>query len=287
MNSEIKIQNSPSALWASLRVHWVILRTALEERLVYRGDFMFATLVRFLPIVTQIFLWGAIYDVTTRGTEVRLNGYTYSEMVAYYLLTMLGRAFSSMPGLSRDLALEIREGTLKRYLTQPVDMLAFFFWSRVAHKLVYYLIATVPFAIVFVLCRSYFQHAPTTLEWAALFASLILAFLLGFLMEALVGLVGFWMLEINSLSFTFMMLSYFLSGHMLPIDWLPGPVAQVVGFLPFQYLAYFPSAILLGKFTPTGLGLHLLVAATWTLALWGLTRLVFRSGLRRYGAYGG
>ena len=40
---------------------WTILRIALEERLVYRGDFALGTLMRFLPIVTQIFLWYAIF----------------------------------------------------------------------------------------------------------------------------------------------------------------------------------------------------------------------------------
>ena len=33
----------------------------LEERLVYRGDFALGTLMRFLPIVTQIFLWRAVF----------------------------------------------------------------------------------------------------------------------------------------------------------------------------------------------------------------------------------
>ena len=46
---------------AHARVNWIILKTCLEERFVYRADFIFATLVRFLPIVTQIFLWRAIY----------------------------------------------------------------------------------------------------------------------------------------------------------------------------------------------------------------------------------
>lgn len=46
----------------SLRTKWFILRTSIDERLAYRGDFAFATLVRFLPIVTQVFLWGAIYQ---------------------------------------------------------------------------------------------------------------------------------------------------------------------------------------------------------------------------------
>ena len=45
----------------NLRIHWTILKTSMEERLVYRGDFAFGTLVRFLPIVTQIFLWGDLH----------------------------------------------------------------------------------------------------------------------------------------------------------------------------------------------------------------------------------
>ncbi len=41
---------------------WTILRISLEERLVYRGDFALGTLMRFLPLVTQVFFWGAIFD---------------------------------------------------------------------------------------------------------------------------------------------------------------------------------------------------------------------------------
>ncbi len=49
---------------ARLRIKWVVLRTAIEERLAYRGDFVFSTLVRFLPIVTQLFMWNSIYGET-------------------------------------------------------------------------------------------------------------------------------------------------------------------------------------------------------------------------------
>ena len=267
------------------RTNWVILKIAIEERLMYRGDFIFSTFVRFLPIVTQICLWGAIYGAASQNRQIL--GYSYRDMVAYYLLTMLGRAFSSMPGLSRDIAQQIRDGSLKRYLTQPIDLLSFFFWSRVAHKLVYYVMAAVPFGVVFWLCGNFFEHRPTGLEWLGLVLGLTLSFLIGFLLEALVGLVGFWLLDIGSLSFIFMMLSYFLSGHMLPLDWLPGGLGKMVSYLPFQYLAYFPAAVLLGKFSPSELIVHLLVATAWSLFLWYLCRVTFRCGLRQYGAYGG
>jgi ABC-2 type transport system permease protein len=98
--------------------------------LAYRGDFALATLVRFLPIVTQIFLWGAIYGAFSDKPRGNLYGYSYGDMVAYSLLVMLGRAFSSMPGLTGGIARDIRDGTIKKFLTQPVDMFDYLFWHR-------------------------------------------------------------------------------------------------------------------------------------------------------------
>ena len=132
---------------------------------------------RFLPIVTQVFLWGAIYGVARGGShgEERLNGYAYRDMVAYYLLAMLGRAFSSMPGLSTGIANDVRDGSIKKYLTQPVDMLSYLFCARVAHKLVYYLVAAAPFAFVFWCFRGFFEHRPDALTWLAFVVALVVA----------------------------------------------------------------------------------------------------------------
>ncbi|MEX0718910.1 MAG: ABC-2 family transporter protein [Planctomycetaceae bacterium] len=269
---------------AALRTNWFILRTSLEERLVYRGDFAFATLLRFLPIVTQIFLWGAIFASTTQET---LNSYTYADMVAYYLLAMVGRAFSSMPGLASGIARDVRDGTVKKYLTQPIDMLGYLFWHRVAHKLVYYAVAAGPFALVFWLCRGYFDGWPAAHVIIAWVASLLLAFLIGFLMEALIGLIAFWFLEVSSLLFIYMMFNYFLSGHMIPLDWLPAPISDWVQFLPFKYLAYFPAAVMLGRYTPIELAWELAIAVGWVAALLLANRVAFARGVRRYGAFGG
>ena len=65
-----------------------------------------------------------------------------------------------MPGLASGIARDIREGTVKKYLIQPIDMLGFLLLYRVAHKLVYYAVAAVPFALVFYLCRGYFPGWP-------------------------------------------------------------------------------------------------------------------------------
>ncbi len=273
-------------LW-TLRVQWVILRTCIEERLVYRADFALGTLFRFLPIVTTIYLWGAIFAVDQPGPPRTIQNYQYGDMVAYYLVAMLARAFSSMPGLSSGIARDVRDGSIKKYLTQPIDMLGYLFWYRVAHKLVYYAVATGPFLLVFWLCRSYFPGWPDGFTLLAFAASLVMAFLVGFLLETLLGLISFWFLEVSSLMFIYMMINYLLSGHMIPLDFLPPELAVVVDYLPFKYLAYVPPAILLGKYPVDQLGHVLAVEALWVLGLLVACRVAFARGVRRYSAFGG
>ena len=278
------------SLKSSLAIRWYILKTSLAERMAYRGDFALGTLMRFLPIITQIFLWWAIFQSMnpTNPNEAHLNGYSFQDMVAYYLLTMVGRAFSSMPGLSSNVATKIRDGEIKKFLVQPVDLISFLFWSRVAHKIAYYTVATLPFALVFFLCRSYFSNGfPDLITFGAFVASLLLSFALGFYLEACIGLVGFWMLEVSSLLFVYMLFQFFLSGHMFPLDILPEPWATIVGYLPIKYLAYFPAAVFLGKITGIPLAIDMGMLVLWTVFFFGLSRLAYHAGLKRYSGFGG
>jgi ABC-2 type transport system permease protein len=268
---------------AAVRLKWLVLRTAIEERLVYRGDFAFSTLVRFLPIVTQIFLWNAIYQ---DDPDRALRGYRFGDMVSYYLLVMLARAFSSMPGLSTGIATSIADGSIRKYLIQPVDLLDHLFWHRVAHKLVYYAVACGPFALVFWLCRDWLPGWPAWPVLLAFVASLLMGFVIGFLIEAWIGLVAFWFLEVSSLIFIYMMLSYFLSGHMIPLEYLTSwlPFAE---FLPFRFLAYTPAAILLGRIPEVALWGELQLQFAWIVFLLVLNRVTFTLGVRRYSSWGG
>ncbi len=276
-------------LWDRFSCGWTIFRIALEERLAYRGDFALGTLMRFLPVVTQIFLWWAIFDSVQGGaTDGRMAGYSFHDMIAYYLLSMLGRAFSSMPGLASHVAKQIRDGDIKKYLIQPIDMLNFLLLARTAHKVAYYTVATLPFALVFYLCRGYFaQGWPDPTVLIAFAISLVLSVLLGFMLDLCIVLIGFWFLEVSSLLFVYMLLNFFLSGHMFPLDLLPSPWNGLVEYLPFKYLAYFPAAVFLGKIPQDRLWQEIGIELAWLVALVALCRLLYSAGLRRYGGYGG
>ncbi|MCO8123798.1 ABC-2 family transporter protein [Stieleria sp. TO1_6] len=269
----------------------MILKTSLGERLVYRGDFALGTLMRFMPIITQIFLWYAVYDsigAAEGDNPAEIGGFRFRDMVAYYLLTMIARAFSSMPGLASGIAQQIRDGEVKRYLIQPIDLVTFLLLTRVAHKLAYYVIAVAPFALVFFLARDYFVDGwPSLPVFLAFCASLIMGFLIGFFLEAAIGMIGFWFLEVSSLLFVIMLFSFFLSGHMFPLTMLPEEFLWFVNFLPFKYLAYFPAAIFLGKIPEDQLAMEMWIEVAWLVFFIILCRVAYARGVKRYSGFGG
>jgi ABC-2 type transport system permease protein len=275
-----------------LRAWWTMLVICLEERLAYRGDFILGTAMRFLPIVTQVFLWSAVFAATTRSD---IAGYSRTDIVAYYLLTMVTRAFSSMPGLAGGIARSVRDGSIKKYLVQPVDYVSFLLAARIAHKLVYYAVALIPFGVVFIICRGYFPPVPDAATIAVFTLSLVLSFLLGFFMEATLGMLGFWFLEVSSIIFAYMLVQYLLSGHMFPLDMLAGvptglvgvSVADVVRWLPFEYTAYFPAAVWLGKIRGAELARSLAIEVAWVVVMAVACRVAWWRGTRRYSAFGG
>jgi ABC-2 type transport system permease protein len=268
----------------SLQKYFNIYRASLVERLAYRGDFLLGTVLRFLPMVTTILLWEAVFA----GAETDdIAGFTRRQMIAYQLLIHISRMFSSMPGLAAGITRDIRDGSLKKYLLQPLDMISFLVCYRAAHKCAYIATSFIPYAILFAICYRYFDPPRDWTTMAGYVTALFLSFLIGFYFETCIGMMGFWFLEVTSLLWIIATLNYFVSGQMLPLDLLPSTWQWVLKALPFQYLAYFPAVVFLGKRTGAELVEGLLFELTWVIALLLIARWLYRRGLRRYSAFGG
>jgi ABC-2 type transport system permease protein len=266
------------------RKYFRIFKASLIERMVYRADFLLGTVLRFLPMITTILLWQAIYKGSGKD---ELAGFSFHEMIAYLLLVHISRMFSSMPGLAVSIARDIRDGSLKKYLVQPLHMLGYLTAYRLAHKAAYISMSAVPYGLLFLLCHEYFDVFPRPEILAGYVISLVLAFFIGFYFEATIGMIGFWFLEVTSFLYVINTLNFFVSGHMFPIDLLPAPWPSVLKLLPFQYLAFFPAMVFLGKIKGMALVYGLLAELGWAVALVVLANVLYRLGLRRYSAYGG
>jgi len=157
------------------------------------------------------------------GSGRQIVGYSYHDIIAYYLLTIDQPGVFQHAGAGGGIARDIRDGTVKK-VSHPADR----------HAGVLTALPCGPQAGLLhpwrrrrsrwcsTCARGYFAGWPDAPTLMACLASLVMSFLLGFFLEATLGMLGFWLLEVNSLLFVYMLLSFFFSGHMFPIDMLPG-----------------------------------------------------------------
>ena len=136
------------------------------------------------------------------------------------------------------------------------------------------------YALLFFLCRDFFPGWPDAPTFAAYAISLLLGFLIGFFFECCLGTIAFWFLEVSSFLYVINTLNFFISGHMFPLDFLGPFWVTLFKCLPFQYLAYFPAAVFLGKIQGEALVQGLLIELEWAVALVLLARWLYGRGLR-------
>ena len=130
----------------SFHKYWVILSTRTQEDMAYRANYVFGAIFRFLPLVTMVFLWWAVYKSRAEsGGPTTIGGMTFEDMVVYNALMYIARGFSSVPGTMSDISKDIKDGLLNRYLIKPLNYLWYQVMYRLAHKLVFWYIALLTF----------------------------------------------------------------------------------------------------------------------------------------------
>ena len=119
-----------------------------------------------------------------------------------------------------------------------------------------------------------------------------MGFLIGFFLEASIGMIGFWFLRgQHRCCLSLMLFSFFLSGHMFPLDDVaPESVESVVQFLAVQVLGILSGGNLSGqRFRKTRLcRSRSAIEAAWLTVLYRpLSMWHLRRGVKRYSGFGG
>lgn len=117
--------------------------------------------------------------------------------------------------------------------------------------------------------------------------SIILAVLLYFFLNFLIGLVGFWSPEVWGPRFILGIVLSFFAGGLFPLDIFPKPIFDFFQILPFSYLLFFPLKIYLGQLSLSQIFAGLFISAAWVIFLYLIVKITWGKGLRIYSAEGG
>lgn len=262
---------------AVLRALPDLFRVGFAGIVAYRAEMTIWILTATLPLI-MLALWNAV------AAEGPVAGFDQVEIARYFAATLLVRQLTSV-WLVWEMNYEIRSGRLSQKLLKPM------------HPLIQYaveMITSVPFRAVILtpllaallLWRPELWKTPTPTA-AALFAvSLVFAWSINFLVQAVFATLSFWLDKTDGLFGVWFAAWSLLSGYIAPLDTFPGWARDVLVVLPFRGMLGLPVEILGSFLSPADALPQIGLQVFWIAVMGFLLATLWSAGIRRYGAFG-
>lgn len=261
-----------------MKKYWTVFRINWQNALQYRGPALISILGNLLHISVLLYLWNAIY----KG-EQSLGDYSLSDLMTYYVLQLMINSMV-LSYISWDIGNDIREGSFSNFLVKPLNYFHYWFTINLSGKLfegLMILVVGILLSFVLIACIS----VPTSILSLGYFIlAMILGGILAFEFDFLIGILAFWIVQINSFKYMLQYSMFFMAGALLPLDLFPQLFQNVANALPFRFLVFFPIQIFLEKESEPLQGF--LIAMVWIIVLYFLLQLMLRRGITRYEAVG-
>ena len=262
----------------AVRAFPALLRVGFADALAYRAEFLVWVLAYTMPII-MLALWTAV------AREAPVGRFGEREFQAYFLATLVVR-LSSGAWVVWEMNTEVRQGTLQTRLLRPVHPLVAYLAENVA-ALPMRLAMAVPIAALFVALLGPLGVTHDPVQAALVPLTLAGAFLLTFLPMACIGTLALFWESSLAVYDVWLGLYTVLSGYVMPLELFPGQLGRVVGYLPFRHSLAFPVENMLGLISRQQMLRDLLLQWCWVALFALLASLLWRVGMRRFGAYGG
>jgi ABC-2 type transport system permease protein len=181
---------------------------------------------------------------------------------------------------------QINNGTLSNFLIRPISYMKYWFARDLGDKAMNLVFSVVEITLLIIIFKPnlFIQNQPQYIAIA--FVSALISMTMYFYFNYLLGLLGFWSNEIWGPRFIFWILLNFFAGSLFPLDILPNTIFNILKFLPFTYLLYFPLKIYLGQLETYAIIEGLIISILWTFILYFVVKLTWNKGLKVYGAEG-
>lgn len=266
------------ALARAILAYPAMLRAGFASAVAYRAELVVWMLTTTMPLVS-LSLWSAVAE------NGQVGRYGQRDFAVYFMAVLLVRQLTSS-WIVWELNYEIRQGVLQQRLLKPIHP----FWVYSAANLGALPLRVVLSAPLVAISAIFFEALPLPHTLGGIFAfcvALTQAWLINFFVMALVGGLAFF-IESSLGVFEFYLLAFvLLSGYIVPLDLFPEGIRRVAVWLPFRFTVAFPVEIATGTLAEGTVGPLLAVQAAYVLATGLGAWAVFRTGVRRFGAFGG
>jgi ABC-2 type transport system permease protein len=257
----------------------VLFEVWFGQMSAYRAEIVIWMLTGSVPLI-MLAVW--IGKAQAGGGAV--GDFTPQRFAAYFLAAWMSQQLI-VAWVSWELDFQIRQGSLSPKLLRPINV----FWehvlSHVAERCIRIpLVAIVLVGGVFLVPGTVLT--PDIEHGLTYFLSVQLGWMIRFQIAYCVGLLAFWFDQATAVDELYYIIAAFLTGAFAPLDLYPPAIRALIEWTPFPYQIYYPVQILNGTISWDSTWRVLLIQVVWVAAFALFRTLLWRRGVRRYGAVG-
>jgi ABC-2 type transport system permease protein len=263
-----------------MRLFYELIKTSFRQQLTYRTANLAGLATNFFFGLLRAALLIALY-----GTAREMAGLSLRDAVTYTGLTQAVIAFLSFFGWW-EVMQSVYSGDISSDLLKPMRYYTFWLAKDLGRALACFLVRGVTIMLGYALVFDI--TFPTGIgHWLALGAALVLSMMISFSWRFLVNLSAFWTPDAMGVGRFAFILSWFLSGFLMPLRFFPDWVVRLCYLTPFpatvNTVVEVYLGVLTGAETVQALGFQLL----WFLILLAACQITLRAGVRKLVIQGG
>jgi ABC-2 type transport system permease protein len=252
---------------------------AWRAQFVFRAATWSGIIGATLQVVLVMLVWTAVY-----GARTEVSGVAQRDAITYAVLGAV-IAIVFQPFVYDTLYGRLRTGAIAFDVMRPLSAVSMTLAQQAGAAAAQLPAAGIALGVGLLLGA---LDAPgSVLSGLAFALSIELGFAIAQILNFMIGLVGFWTLEVSGAFHIYRMFVQFSSGALIPLWFMPAWLSGGLSFLPFSSQVFVPLTIYVdpapGTHTLAAIGLQLL----WVLVLALLAAVLWRRAIRRLVIFGG
>lgn len=260
-------------------------RAGIQEAVVYRANFICFLIGEIMSAFIMYFVWKAVF--LSSGSKTFM-GFTMEDLVVYLFITFLTGYLTYSDG-AFAVGEEIVDGSIAARMIRPCSFEMCFLFQELGNRLISVSMIFVPMVAGVEIYRyiTCGELRFNIVYFLLYIVSLLIAYMISFYFNVCYGFMAFFFKNLWGTTLIKETLVSFLSGAIVPLAFLPSGLAAVLNFLPFASLSYTPVMIYMGMYTYPQIAMRLGLQLFWMVVMFGVSKLIWRSAVKRLAVQGG
>ncbi len=265
-------------MYWTLRKWKAVFSIYFQDGIAYRASGLIWVTIDLATAVTMPLVWARA------SKSGPIGGFSTSDFILYYLCMLFLGSFVTSH-LMWELAMDIKEGQFSTMLLRPMSFYQINFFRNLAWRMIRPMLFAPFFVLLLYAYRADLQHATIHIGWE-FWASLVMGHLVSFSFVMMMSMLALFTQEVSSIFELYYIPMLFLSGQLFPVSILPEWGARLAKLFPFYFTTGAPTEILIGRLHGPAVIQTLEMQVFWIALSYGVSRLLWRTGLKHYSGVG-